>query len=249
MLCLWTSLPFIFRSALKALLSVTPETRRTRDLLQGCAFQSQVNPITTETKAQRERNRLVEIRENPAGRAQQCGSLDLACELSRRGEGGGGRGADADQRQHQGQFLACSPAAAADGARRAAARTPQQASARAPSPPARAPRPGLGWSRACRSQRGSWVSRAVAAARSWQRVSPGHALASSGASRSLLALTLPARPQQAPPASAWAAFAATRCAPDRGTPAPSRVSKSSASRGSVVPMVQGKGQAGAQVTV
>lgn len=120
------------------------------------------------------------------------------------------------------------PAAAADGARRAAARTPQQASARAPSPPARAPRPGLGWSRACRSQRGSWASRAVAAARSWQGVSPGHALASFGASRSLLALTLAAQHQQAPLALAWAAFAATRCARDRGTPAPSRVSKSSA---------------------
>lgn len=141
------------------------------------------------------------------------------------------------------------PAAAADGARRAAARTPQQASARAPSPPARAPRPGPGWSRACRSRRGSWASRAVAAALSRQGVFPGHALASSGTSRSLLAITLPARPQQAPPALAWAAFAATRCARDRGTAAPSRVSKSSASRGSVIPMVQGKGQAGAQVTV
>ncbi|CAO2598178.1 hypothetical protein LEMLEM_LOCUS9299, partial [Lemmus lemmus] len=79
----------------------------------------------------------------------------------------------ADERQHQGQLLGCSPRSL----RQQRARGPQRALpsrlARAPSPPARAPRPGLGWSRACSSQGGSWASRAVAATRSWQGLSPG----------------------------------------------------------------------------
>lgn len=134
MLCL-LSLPFSFRSALKALLSVIPETRRTRDLLQGCAVHSQANPIVTETKHQRDRNRLVEISENPAGRALKYGSPDLAYGCSR-----GGPRMSVSTRDSSSVAPPQPPPTARAGP---AARTPQQASARALPSSAR-PAPGTG---------------------------------------------------------------------------------------------------------
>lgn len=127
-------MPFIFRSALKALLSVTPETR-TRDLLQGCAVHSQANPIATETKHQGDRNRLVEIRENPAGLSQRCGPPDLAFGCLR-----GGPRVSVSTRDSS---SAAPPQPWPRARAGPAARIPQQASARALPSSAR-PAPGTG---------------------------------------------------------------------------------------------------------
>lgn len=120
--------------------------------------------------------------------------------------------------------------------------------ARAPSPPARAPRPGLGWSRACSSQGGSWAPELWlqrAAGRGSRRATHLPPLGPPGTSRRSPYQSGPSRHHRPWPGLHLRLL----CARDRGTPALSRVSKSSASRGSVVPMVQGKGRAGAQVTV
>lgn len=123
--------------------------------------------------------------------------------------------------------------------------------ARSPHPArARAPRPGPRWSRARAARREpSWPSRAAAAVGAGKRLPPGHAVAT----------RRPPGPRPRPPCPpgpsrlrrrglGTSGRYELRAARDGHRTAPSRACKSSAGRGNAVPMVQGKGRAGAGVT-
>lgn len=149
----------------------------------------------------------------------------------------------ADEPSAPGTAPAPLPAAPDDGARATLA-------ARAPPARARAPRPGPRWSRARAARREpSWPSRAAAAVGAGKRLPPGHAVAT----------RRPPGPRPRPPCPpgpsrlrrrglGTSGRYELRAARDGHRTAPSRACKSSAGRGNAVPMVQGKGRAGAGVT-
>lgn len=234
-------MPFIFRTALKALLSVTPETR-TRDLLQGCAVHSQANPIATETKHQGDRNKLVEIRGNPAGLPRRCGPPDLAYGCLH-----GGPRVSVSTRDSS---SAAPPQPWPTARAGPAARTPQQAGARAlPSSARPAPGTGLESRAALGEAAGRPEPRPQRAVGRVSRLATHlPPLGPPGASRrSPCQSGLSRRHQQWPGLHLLLlAVPGTEGRPPcHVCPSPSPA----ASRGSVVPMVQGKGRAVAQVMV